>query len=71
MIERRFTIALDFQQHAVPDMQQDAAAAVATAADALEDGSGQIVGYQTRLLNVHAISLGRTESGQATSHGNK
>src|SRR5664280_2364521 len=43
--------------HTVPDMQQDAAAAVATAADALEHRGGQMVGYQTRLLNVHACNL--------------
>src|SRR5450631_2311345 len=57
MIERRFAIALDLQQHAISDMQQHAAPAVATAADAFEDGGGWLpVVLQERrwLLDVHA-----------------
>src|SRR5450759_3768289 len=57
MIERRLAIALDLHQYTVLDMQQDAAAAMATAADALEHRGGQMVGYQTRLVNVHICNL--------------
>ena len=42
MIERRLAITLDFQQHAVPHVQQYAASAMATAADALEDGGSRL-----------------------------
>ena len=57
MIERRAAIAFDFQQHAIPHMQQYAATAVATAADALENGGGLLpAALQSRrwLLDVHA-----------------
>src|ERR1017187_10509954 len=47
MIDRRGAVALHLPQHTVPDMQQDAATAVATAANALEHRGGRIVGYQT------------------------
>src|SRR3974390_3517686 len=40
VIERRFAVALDLHQHTVPHMQQYAAAAVAAAADTLENGVG-------------------------------
>ena len=42
MIERRCAIALDLQQHAIPHMQQYAATAVATAADAFEHGDSRL-----------------------------
>jgi hypothetical protein len=65
MIERRAAIALDFQQHAIPHVQQYATAAVAAAADALEDGDGRLpAGPQRRgwLLDVHAISSKSAET---------
>jgi len=70
-LRRASLVALDLLQHTVAHVQQDAAAAVSTAADALEYRAARIVGYQTRFLDIHAISPGCAHSGQATSHGNK
>src|SRR5665811_700966 len=60
MIERRLAIALDLQQHAIPHVQQYPAPAVATAADALQDGGGRLPAVLQRrgwLLDVHAANL--------------
>jgi hypothetical protein len=66
MIERRGAIALDLQQLAVPHMQQYATAAVATAADALEDGGGRLPAGRQRegwLLDGHAIKTNGARTG--------
>jgi hypothetical protein len=41
MTQRRVPIALDFDKHAVPDMEQNTATAVTAAANALENTIGR------------------------------
>src|SRR3974390_2978835 len=53
VVKRRFPIALNLHQYPISHMQQNAAAAVATAANALEHSGPKIIGLRNRSVNVH------------------
>jgi hypothetical protein len=62
VIERRVSIALDFQQDTIPHMQQNATTSMATAANAFKNGATRLRAVLQRrgwLSNVHASASKR------------
>jgi hypothetical protein len=62
VIERRVSIALDFQQDTIPHMQQNATTSMATAANAFKNGATRLRAVLQRrgwLSDVHASASKR------------